>query len=206
MTETASIESLVQNQARADIRIARFFVDAARRGDTAEFRSLGSVLDDQTLRGWHHALVGISGLASVSTNIRSAFLEIWVENKSLSIHIDNRRLLVKALRVLFPCDYDGPPLSLFRGTRRFERRRRRYGFSWTTKIEVARSFADEHSAKVKEATAVGLTHFDYPGNEGIILEAVAPAAAIMLMREGENYYDEGEVVVDPFGLGKISTL
>ena len=39
------------------------------------------------------------------------------------------------------------------------------------------------------------------------METIAPADAILLVREDEDYYDEGEVVVDPYLLTgiKIST-
>ena len=39
--------------------------------------------------------------------------------------------------------------------------------------------------------------------EGVILKTIAPPEAMLLIRQPEDYYDEGEVVVDPFRLGKI---
>ena len=42
--------------------------------------------------------------------------------------------------------------------------------------------------------------------EGVILQTLAPPEAIMLIRQPEDYYDEGEVVADPFLLGKINVI
>jgi hypothetical protein len=80
-------------------------------------------------------------------------------------------------------------MRLYRGTDWEERRRRRYGFSWTVDKDSASGFAE--GPKID-------------GHGGVILETLAPAAAILLVREKEDYYDEGEVVVDPFSLGRIT--
>jgi hypothetical protein len=40
-------------------------------------------------------------------------------------------------------------------------------------------------------------------SEGVLLKTVAPPEAILLVRQPEDYYDESEVVVDPFRLGSI---
>jgi hypothetical protein len=36
------------------------------------------------------------------------------------------------------------------------------------------------------------------GFDGAVLRTVAPASAILLVRKREDYYDEDEVVVDPY--------
>jgi hypothetical protein len=85
----------------------------------------------------------------------------------------------------------GPALTLYRGTRSSERTRRLYGFSWSTEIESARRFAENHN------------HPEYDVKP-IVLKTVAPPEAILLIREpSPDYYDEGEVVVDPYHLGKV---
>jgi hypothetical protein len=38
----------------------------------------------------------------------------------------------------------------------------------------------------------------------VILEPLAPPEAILLVRQPEDYYDEGEIVVDPFRLGRVT--
>ena len=39
---------------------------------------------------------------------------------------------------------------------------------------------------------------------GVVLETLVPAEAVLLVREVEGYYDEGEIVVDPFKLGPVA--
>jgi hypothetical protein len=82
-------------------------------------------------------------------------------------------------------------MVLYRGAGGRERKRRVYSFSWTTRVLVARKFA-EHWAE-----SIG---------GGVILKTIAPSAAILHVREDEDYYDEGEVVVDPFALGRIDVV
>jgi hypothetical protein len=72
-----------------------------------------------------------------------------------------------------------------------ERTRRTYGFSWTQRRNIAESFADHWRQ-------------DADGGGGVILETVAPPEAILLVRKDEDYYDEAEVVVDPFRLRAVS--
>ena len=65
---------------------------------------------------------------------------------------------------------------------------------------MAQQFADPHSntaaALDDNGTATG-------PDSGVVLETVAQPAAILLMREKEGYYDEGEIVVDPFRLNVV---
>jgi len=42
--------------------------------------------------------------------------------------------------------------------------------------------------------------------EGVVLLASVSAEAILLVRKPEDYYDEGEVVVDPFLIGKVKVV
>jgi hypothetical protein len=100
-----------------------------------------------------------------------------------------------ALRLLLPGGYSGPPLTLYRGTTNHERRRRLYGLSWTTDAAIARRFA-EHWAK-----AVPGAYF-----EGLVLQTMAEAEAILLVRQPQDYYDEAEVVVDPYRLSPSYSL
>ena len=68
---------------------------------------------------------------------------------------------------------------------------------------MARGVA-EHWAGIghpDEAKAKDLAH-QWGG--GVVLETLAPADAILLVRDDEEYYDEGEVVVDPFKLVRVT--
>ncbi|MGZ9157094.1 MAG: hypothetical protein ACXW6J_27730, partial [Candidatus Binatia bacterium] len=99
-----------------------------------------------------------------------------------------RRVTSDGLRVLMPKNYSGPPLKVFRGAGANERRRRTYGFSWSRDAAVARRFAEIWA--------------QFPPG-GVVLKTLAPTAAILLVRQREDYYDEDEVVVDPFCLTKV---
>jgi hypothetical protein len=119
---------------------------------------------------------------------------IWIENKMLPKRIGHRPMLAKALRVLMP-GYTGESLTLYRGACARERRNHTYGFSWTKNIEIARNFAENWVDP------------DF-GIEGILLKTCAPQEAILLMRQrwDDGYYDEDEVVVDPFQLREVAVI
>ncbi len=56
-------------------------------------------------------------------------------------NVNNDLLLIKLLRVLLP-EYRGPVLTLYRGETMWNRRRRTYGVSWTSEVEVAKQYAN----------------------------------------------------------------
>ena len=138
-------------------------------------------------------ICNVAKLAGVTEEVQSAFLWIRVESKHLPLDIGNRRVCADGLRVLMPAEYLGPPLTLYRGTIAQERRHRRYGFSWTLDVAVARKFASKWT---QEALS----------SEGIVLKTLARPEAILLVRQPVNYFDEGEVVVDPFQLDKVDVV
>jgi hypothetical protein len=135
----------------------------------------------------------VGRLPAVSRDIQEAFLPIWIEHKMLPLSVGNRPVLAAALRVLMRSNYTGPPLTLYRGANSGERRRRLYGFSWSTDLAIARKFAENWSQPELQS-------------EGVVLQAVVPAEAILLVRKPEDYFDEGEVVVDPFGIGRVKAF
>jgi len=150
---------------------------------------------NECVDAWRLAIAYVAKLPRVSPEVQAAFVAVWIESKNLPLSVGNRPVLARALRVLLPGGYYGPPLMLYRGTGRHERRRRLYGFSWTIELAVARKFAERWATPV-------------PGvvTEGVILQTLAPPEAIMLIRQPEDYYDEEEVVADPFLLGKINVI
>jgi hypothetical protein len=79
-------------------------------------------------------------------------------------------------------------MRLYRGASSREHTRRLFGFSWSSRLDVARAFAQ---------------HWRLGEHGGVVLETLAPAEAILLVREEEGHYDEGEVVIDPFKLTKV---
>jgi hypothetical protein len=139
------------------------------------------------------AMGRIARLPSVTPEIRDAFILIWVGHKRLASYVGNHRVLAAALRLLLPGNYSGPPLVLYRGTDGRERRRRISGVSWTTDVAIARMFAEHWARPVL-------------GIEGVILKTIAPPEAILLIQQPGDYYDESEVIVDPFRLGKITLV
>jgi hypothetical protein len=61
-------------------------------------------------------------------------------------------------------------------------------------------------AKPLRGTAPTALSRPCPAREGVILQTLAPPEAILLIRPPEDYYDEEEVIVDPFRLGKIKVI
>jgi hypothetical protein len=135
----------ILEQRRKDHAAARFFVEACKIGSVELFCDAVDRMRDDAIGGdaWRVAFKGIATLPSVSPEIQQAFLfRVWITSKMLPLRVDNRRVLANALRLLLP-GYAGPPIRVYRGAGAHERRRRVYGFSWTTDIEEARRFADD---------------------------------------------------------------
>jgi hypothetical protein len=65
------------------------------------------------------------------------------------------------------------------------------------------NFAQQH-ASVNETLRGNPMFADLVGRRAVILSTIAPAESILLRREREEYFDEGEVVVDPYRLGRVS--
>jgi hypothetical protein len=161
------------------------------RADQIENATLG--LDD-TLGGWRLAMVRVAKLERVTREVQDAFVTEWIIRKHVPLLVCDRPACAAGLRVLFPGNYSGPPLRVYRGTDESERRRRLYGFSWTRDLAIAQRFAQEHAN-------VGIV-----GMVGIVLETVAIPEAVLLVREPKGAYDEGEVALDPYRPGKVTVL
>lgn len=185
-------ETALAQERRDDLAVARAFSAACASGDVADFMEAVDYLNSRTVDGWRYAMLRVARLQAVSPEIRAAFLGVWIESKMLPLKVGDRRALAQALRVLMPSSYSGPALKLYRGAGARERRCRLYGFSWTTNLEIAR---DKFAAERRVRTG-----------GSVVLETTAPSEAILLVREDENYYDEGEVVVDPFKLSRVRVV
>lgn len=173
---------------KADRRGARAFAEACQDGDVERMLAAVDFLNDSTITGWRLAMRQVGRLPSVSPEIRAAFLNVWIEAKHLPLTVGHRPTMARALHVLMPPIPLQEPLRLFRGAGALERQRGLYGFSWTTHREIAEQFADQ--------ARQGLTG-------SVLLETMAPPGSVHLRREDEGYYDESEVVVDPYRLGKV---
>jgi hypothetical protein len=178
----------LEQERREAIRAANVFARICREGD-ADALYNAHLLLNEVVNAWRPAMAKVAKLPRVSSEIQNVFVGIWVENKMLPLRVGHRPTMAAALRVLLPGGYSGSSMTLYRGTHGGERRRRLYGFSWTTDIAIARMFA-ESRAGLKEWPPV-------------VLRTETPPEAVLLIRPPEDFYDEGEVVVDPFRLGKI---
>lgn len=146
---------------------------------------------NSTSDSWRFAMRMVSRLPSIAPDVREAFVAIWVEKAHLPLTVGDRPTLARALRVIFgPADVK-ESLRLYRGCGARERRSGAYGFSWSTDKSTARMFAEPRQ--------------QIPGG-GVVLETVAPPEAVLLVREPEDWFDEGEVVVDPFRLGRVKVV
>lgn len=185
------LREVLAKERRDNREAAKVLVLACETGDVDLFFQGVDLIHAVSVDGWRLALTKIARLPSVSDDIREAFLPVWIETKMLPLRVGNCRVMADALRVLLPSYKASAPLHIFRGAGARERRHRLYGFSWTTHQDVARKFA-EHWAQLP------------PG--GVVLETMAPPEAILFVRDDPEYYDEGEVVVDPFCLNKIDCV
>jgi hypothetical protein len=186
------------NEPARSRRAARAVELACISGDVGEFHDAIQRLDE-TDDGWRLAMGREGRLEHVSDEIRNAFLYAWIDHNNLMLRVDHRPTLARALRVLLPRTEVAEPLVLFRGAVARERRHRTYGFAWTTDIDEARNFA-----RGKVAPALGR----FPATSSVVLRTLAAPNAILYIRarsEGQ-FYDEHEVIVDPFRLGRIEVM
>ncbi|BCH10443.1 hypothetical protein MesoLj131c_47010 [Mesorhizobium sp. 131-3-5] len=180
----------ILKERRDAIEAGKTFAAACMSSDVAGFyRAVDQI--GETVDGWRHAAIGVSRLRGVAPGIRDAFLSVWIESKMLPLMVGDRKAMAGALRVLMLPAHQGEPIHLYRGASAKERRSATYGFSWSTDFATARTFA-EHWRKSEAG--------------GVLLETIAPATAVLLRREIEGYYDEGEVVVDPYRLDRVKLV
>jgi hypothetical protein len=82
-------------------------------------------------------------------------------------------------------------LPVYRGATFKERKTHAYGFSWTTKVDAARGFAERWR--------------EFEGG-AVVLETTAPAEAILQTIDGTATSFESEVIVDPFKLRSVRVM
>ncbi len=164
---------------------AEAFERVCREGDAALMRNACGLLSETD--GWLLAMCRVGSLPKVTAEIKQAFVNVWVEHKNLPLSVGDHRIMAKALRILMPRNYEGEnPLRLYRGASAKEYEERNYGFSWSTHRNIAWNFAAQRQKAVP----------------AVVLKTLAPAKAILL----KGYYDEGEVVVDPFRLETVQCV
>ncbi len=88
----------------------------------------------------------------------------WKDGDSIRSEVASDLVLIAGLRALLP-PYDGPAVTLWRGDSWFNRCRRTYGISWSSRRDVAERFA------------TGMYQTFAGGS--VVVEASVPAAAII---------------------------
>lgn len=188
--EAALFYAQLRRERRDALEAAQAFCNVCATGQVDLLYDACAWLNS-TSDSWRLAMKKVGRLASIAPEVREAFIPVWVEKAHLPLTVGDRPTLARALRIIFgPADVK-EPVRLYRGCGAKERRSGAYGFSWSTDRETARVFAEQRRRLPQGA---------------VVLQTVAPAEAILLVREPEDWFDEGEVVVDPYRLGRVTVV
>jgi hypothetical protein len=124
---------------------------------------------------------------------RAWFVHVLAEiGGDIRSRTNNDLLLLDAFRFLLP-PYSGPDVTLFRGDSAENRRTTTYGFSWSSRAEVAKSWALGRWLEVHR--------------HSVLVEAEVPSKAIICAPFlHSDAYDESEYIVDRRGLGKVRLI
>lgn len=163
------------------------FARACREGSAALLAEAADAMNE-SVGGWRAGFRAIVRAGAVHADTPRHFLPIWIEHKALPRSIGHRPTTAAGLRLLMPGARIAAPVRLYRGTTASERRKQLYGFSWSTDPEIAQRFAEERAQAL----------------DAVVLVALAPPRAVLLLREDEGYYDEREAVVDPYALAVVA--
>jgi hypothetical protein len=121
--------------------------------------------------------------------IQTAFLGVWIENKSIASSFESHLPVILALWKLIP-RYRGNAVRLYRGEFASACQRRTYGISWTADLMIAEKFATD----TRQCSAGG----------SCIIETMAPRKAIIgTTKAVGDYYSEKEYFVDRRGLSAV---
>jgi hypothetical protein len=185
--------AMAARQRQNDRHAAEYLVRACQDNDVNAFYRAVDLIEETSEDGWRLALKKIALLEKVSEGIQSAFLQVFIESKTIRLFVGDDFLIINALRVLVP-PYGGPAVRLFRGDRAAMRKRRLYGISWTTSLDIADS-----------KFAQGLNRMSDGGS--VVLETVAPPEAIIGSTASVgDYYGEAEYFVDRRRLGRVHVI
>jgi hypothetical protein len=196
-----------REEQRKDRQAAERFFAACRDGRAGDLSAAAQELHDRSAYGWRWwmpecgaawrlAIKKVAQLPRVDAGVKEAFIEVWARTEQLPRTIGDRHLMARALRLLMPGDYRGPPLTLFRGAEGYEWRERTFSFSWSLNVEHAVKFTAHH---------IITDEFPVPG---YLFKTVAPPESVLLVRgpDAFSFDDEHEVIVDPFRLGEVELV
>jgi hypothetical protein len=130
---------------------------------------------------------------SAPMEFRNIFSRVWqLDGDHIRSEVNDDRILIEGLRVLLP-PYTGDARQLYRGDSMWNRRRRSYGLSWTTELEIARGFANN-----KQTSKGG----------GVVLSTLAPALAIISAPglDHERFGAKNEYLVDRRRLKSVEVI
>lgn len=186
----AQFDAAVADAKQRDIAALEAFVGSVSAEDIVACRAALCELQGHGL--WPMVAFAASECKPTDA-FRRQFLDFWVEEGDLlRAEFGNDVALIEFLRAMLP-RYVGPPRRLFRSEFAFNVVTREVGMSWTSDIDVARSFS----------TGVRCTS---PGGLAII-ETRAPTEAIIarVPRKADRL-EQYEFIVDGRRLGKVKVV
>lgn len=144
-------------------------------------------------RRWRSVLSAIAAAAPVRPVLQDAFQMLWTERSHrIREQIQDDAFLVSVLRLSLP-QYDGGPMTLYRGESFSRWISGVVGFAWSDKIATADMFARGLNAA-------------YEGG-GVLLRVDASAEAIIASPGRHSVWlNEHEYVLDPQLLGSVVVL
>ncbi|WP_149746736.1 hypothetical protein [Rhizobium sp. RU35A] len=140
--------------------------------------------------GYSAAFLGVLRVPLISDLAKATFVDIWIQHGAhIRQETRNQIALFNALPKLLPRYNGRDEITIFRGEGALNRKRRSYGASWSSDIEVADSFARDYWR-------------DHTGGS-VLLRTVVPPEAIIFMT---NEAGESEYVVDRRKLKRIEVI
>lgn len=89
---------------RQDRAAGKAFATACASGDIEAFLEAVDLINIYTEDGWRHAFRNIELVSEIPPAIQTAFLRVWIENKSIAAHFESDLPVIRALWKLIPPD------------------------------------------------------------------------------------------------------
>jgi phage major head subunit gpT-like protein len=86
-----AVRAALAKERRNDREAAKVLVSACKTGDVDLFLYGVDLISNVSIDGWQLALAKVAKLTSVSDEIKSAFLDVWIQSKHLPLACGNRR-------------------------------------------------------------------------------------------------------------------
>jgi len=175
----ADFDALFAERLREEREAIKSFVQGAVRGDPELFVLGIELVENHYI--WRRAFRAVAK-HSAPADLRARFAGAWmISGDHIRCEVGDDLVLINGLRALLP-PYVGGPVRLYRGDSAWNRRRT-YGLSWTTNIDVARGFA-------------GGTWRTCKGGSVVVTTMATPDAIISVPGAEDDRYGEDEYLVD----------